>query len=130
MSWFQVLERRSATLLRVVMHLLRCLLLVWLVDLWSMRLLLLLPPQPAAVVLASPSTTAPAVVTVKAERLKYASNKDQRPCLDNTQRVGLEALEKWFKDTPASRSFLIKYLGLSGKEYCVGEALSNFPGLQ
>jgi hypothetical protein len=66
------------------------------------------PATPAAVVLASPSTTTPAVVTVKAERLKYGSKKDQRPVLRNTQRVRLEALEKWFKDTPASRPFLSK----------------------
>jgi hypothetical protein len=63
------------------------------------------PATRAAVDLASPSTS---VVTVKEERLKYASKKAQRPVLDNTQRVGLEALEKWFKDTPALRAFLIK----------------------
>ncbi len=33
------------------------------------------PATPAAVVWASPSATAPAVVTVKAERLKYARKK-------------------------------------------------------
>ncbi len=76
---------------------------------------------PAALVLASPSTTASAVVTVTAELVS-----------DHTQRVVLEALEKWFKDTPVSRPFRINSFHEWG--YSVnnsgGGALSNFPGLQ